>query len=440
MIDPKPPTEPLSGVDRAWLRMDSHDNPMVITGFFAFDEPMDVPLLRTLVDAWADRFPRFRQRASADGLRWEQAELDLEWHVAEEDLPAVTDEDFRRFVSSAITRPLPPDRPLWKMTVVDRPGGGSAVFFCFHHALGDGIALTKVLLALCDQPPEFDAKTGSAGAGPRIPTRLNIPEQALDLLRHPSHLLDLWGAAAPWAGTLARLTTLSPDPPTGLKGGLAGAKQTAWMDTIPLDAVKAAGRRHGATINDLLMAAVSGALRRYVLDHGFEPQAVRALIPVNLRPRGGPPRLGNYFGLVLPSLPLDEADPLGRLHRARAEMLRIKRSVEAPISFALLQAIGHAASAVEEEVMRFFGAKASLVLTNVPGPRTPLSLAGRTITDLMFWVPQAGDLGLGVSVMSYNGGIRVGVMTDAGVIPDPERLVRGVEEELTRLGVKRGAS
>jgi len=434
MPDPSA-TEPLTGVDRAWLRMDSHDNPMVITGFFAFDEPVDVPLLRRLVDAWTRRFPRFRQRPTADGLQWEEAELDLSWHVAEEELPDGTEEDFRRFVSSAITRPLPPTRPLWKMTVVARPGG-SAVFFCIHHAIGDGIALTKVLLALCDQPPAFEARTGSAGGVPRIASNLHVPEQVMDLILHPSHLLDLWGAAAPWAGSLARLTTLSPDPPVGLKGGLAGAKQTAWMDPVPLDAVKAAGRRHGATVNDLLVAAVGGALRRYVLDHGFDPRSVRALIPVNLRPRGGPPRLGNYFGLVLPSLPLDEPDPLGRLHRARAEMLRIKASVEAPISFALLQAIGHAAAAVEEEVMRFFGTKASLVLTNVPGPREHLSLAGSRVADLMFWVPQAGDLGLGVSIMSYAGNVGVGVMTDAGVIPDPETLVAGIRAELGLLGVR----
>ncbi len=214
-----------------------------------------------------------------------------------------------------------------------------------------------------------------------------------------------------------------------------GVKQTAWMAPLPIEGVKAASRRHGVTINDLLMAAVAGALRRYLIDRGAEPGVVRALIPVNLRPAGAPPRLGNYFGLVLPELPLDEADPLGRRHRARAEMLRIKRSVEAPISFALLQAIGHTAARVEEEVMRFFGTKTSLVLTNLPGPRSPLQLAGRTVADLMFWVPQSGDLGLGISVMSYAGAVRVGVMSDAGVVPDPERIVAGVREELGRLGV-----
>jgi len=452
----------MSGVDRAWLHMGHRDNPMVISGFFAFAEHMDVDLLRSLVWERMQRFPRFLQRpVEHDGpLRWDAADVDMTWHVREEVLAGPGEAHFQWFLGTLISQPLLRDRPLWQMTVVQRPEGGSAVFVRIHHAIGDGIALLKVLLSLCDHPPVFEGRTGSAGTGklhvpahvlshvrellPRrhhsasaIEATRAVLQDGLGMLRHPGQLRDLAAAGVPWASALLRLTTLPPDPPTAVKGRLTGAKKAAWAAPVQLDAVKAAGRRHGATLNDLVVAAVAGAVRGYLTSGGqSDVPALRALIPINLRPPGGAPRLGNYFGLVLPELPVDEPDPLGRLHRSQAEMGRIKGSVEPAITFALLQAVGHAAAVIEENLLRFFSKKTSMVLTNVPGPRSALTLAGRTITDLMFWVPQAGDLGLGFSVMSYDGEVRIGVMTDAGVIPEPHRLVRGVEEELRRLGVR----
>lgn len=442
-------------------------NPMVISGFFAFDRTMDLDALRLTVAERMFAFPRFRSRVvhSATGPRWvDVADLDVREIVGEEELPAPGDEeDLRRFVSVAVTRPLAMDRPLWRMTLLRRPTG-DVLHFLIHHAIGDGIALMKVLLSLCDgAEDESVRRTGHSGkgAGP-VPKRVQDEVRALlrsgsqrdavatlhaakallgdglRLLRHPRQAGRLLHAASPWADSLAHLSLLSPDPPTPLKSRLAGAKVAAWSAPLSLADVKHAAKTHGATINDLLLASVAGALHRHLesLGQPLPPdQGLRALVPINLRPPSTAARLGNHFGLILPELPVGEVDLLARLHKTRDEMARIKNSVEPAISFALLQAIGHASDAVEEEVLRFFGSKASLVLTNVPGPRRQLSLAGAPVRDLMFWVPQAAELGLGVSLLSYAGRVHLGVIADFGVVPDPAALLREIRRELGRLGV-----
>ena len=447
----------LSGVDHAWLRMDSPVNPMVITGFFAFDAPLDPERLRAVV---ADRllaFPRFAQRVVDEGSshRWQDVEVDLDRHILHDRIPEPADDAaFQDFVGELITRRLDPERPLWRMTVLENHPRGSALFFHFHHALADGVALMKVLLSLCDREGE-PMRTGSAGAGTlgggllrQVRGLLRSPQQdasaaieaakgllsgGLDLIAHPSHALHAIEGGAPWAGALQRLTTLPPDPHTLLKRPLEGRKQAVWSAPMPLSELKAVGRRHGVTLNDVVLTALVGGLRETMRDQHVPPDAVRAMIPVNLRPPGGPPRLGNYFGFAIPSLPVGQADRLARLHGVRAEMARIKDSVEPAISFALLQALGLAGPGVEERVLRFFGAKSSLVMTNVPGPAERLDLAGESIAEMMFWVPQGGDLGLGLSVLSYAGHVRVGVVADRGVLPDPGALLARVEDELRAL-------
>jgi diacylglycerol O-acyltransferase / wax synthase len=451
------PTSRLTGVDHAWLRMHSEQNPMVITGFFVFEGDFDVHALREVAKDRLLRFSRFSQRVveAHGGHSWQDVDIDLEQHVVVARIPEPSDEDaFREFVGELVGRPLDPELPLWRMTVLPNHPRGSAVFFYFHHALGDGVALMKVLLTLCDRPGE-PPQTGSAGRLKadsalvkqvrgllRSPTKdpsatidavRHLVADGFDLLRHPTHARPILEAGAPWAGAVQRLTTLPPDPKTLLKRPLSGRKRTAWSAPMPLAELKNVGRRHGVTLNDIVLTALVGGVRATLKEAGEHAATVRAMVPVNLRPAGGPPRLGNYFGLAMPSMPVGERDRLARLHRVRQEMLRIKNSVEPAVSFALLQGIGHAGAAVEEKVLRFFGAKSSLVMTNVPGPRETLELAGLPIVEMMFWVPQTGDLGLGLSVLSYAGSVRIGIMSDSGVLADPGLLLRRVEDELAAL-------
>jgi WS/DGAT/MGAT family acyltransferase len=208
-----------------------------------------------------------------------------------------------------------------------------------------------------------------------------------------------------------------------------------WSDPIPLEEVKALGRAMESTINDVLLAALTGALRRYLVERGGEPVDVRAFIPVNLRPLDEPiPReLGNRFGLVFLQLPVHEAEPRRRLKELKRRMDALKRSPEAAVTFGLLGVVGLMPTAVEQRIIEVLGPRGTLVMTNVPGPRHAVYLAGTRLAGLMFWVPQAAKVALGVSIFSYAGQVTVGVSVDAGLVPDPHRLVSAFQDELRAL-------
>jgi diacylglycerol O-acyltransferase len=157
---------------------------------------------------------------------------------------------------------------------------------------------------------------------------------------------------------------------------------------------------------------------------------VRALVPVNLRPLGGAPGLGNAFGLVFLDLPVAAPTLDERVERLRARMQALKASVDALVTYGVLWLLGKAPIALEQRANAFFTAKASLVLTSVPGPRRRVRLAGHAVERMMFWVPHPASLGLGISILTYAGEVVVGVRADTAVMPDPARLVRAIEEEL----------
>jgi len=251
-------------------------------------------------------------------------------------------------------------------------------------------------------------------------------------------LLDNPGRAAEGVYRLGRLVLLPPDQQTAFKGELGRRKRAAWSKPVPLDDFKAIGRAFGATVNDVLVATATGALRRYLEARG-EPTggvSIRASVPVNLRPLDEAHKLGNSFGLVFLTLPVGTVDPVKRLRSIKKEMDELKRSPEALVAYAVLNLMGFAPVEVERLGLRFFGSKATAVLTNVPGPREPLYLAGRRLNHVMFWVPQSGHLGLGISILSYAGGVMLGVATDEGLVSDPERIVDGFEKEFKSLRQK----
>ncbi|MCI0397768.1 MAG: WSD1 family O-acyltransferase, partial [Chloroflexi bacterium] len=199
--------------------------------------------------------------------------------------------------------------------------------------------------------------------------------------------------------------------------------------------VKAISKVTGGTVNDVLLTAAAGALGRYLRHHGQPIGGLdfRAAVPVNLRPMDEEPTLGNNFGLVFLALPVGVDDPLERLQELKRRMDAIKGSVEAVVAFGILAAVGLATAEIQDLVVQLFGAKATTVMTNVPGPRETRYFAGKAMRQVMFWVPQSGRLGLGVSILSYAGEVLLGVATDAGLVPDPEMIIQSFQEEFEAL-------
>jgi hypothetical protein len=252
----------------------------------------------------------------------------------------------------------------------------------------------------------------------------------------PTQAIDSAKAAAGVAQELAYLATMPTDTATRLKGKPGTVKCVAWSDPIDLVRVKDVGYVLGASVNDVLLASVAGAIRNYIVTKGdsIDPNAtLRAFVPVNLRPKGKEYKLGNHFGLVGLELPIGEANPIARVFEVRRRMNGLKNGYQAAVSMALLGVLGYVPKAVQKQALGLLSDKGTAVMTNVPGPANPLYLAGAKISQNMFWVPQSGNVGVGVSILSYAGGVQFGLITDRKLCPDPENIIAGFATEFDKL-------
>ena len=453
------PGEAMSNVDAAWLHMEDRTNLMIITGVLSFYEKLEFPKLKELIEDRFLGYDRFRQRVVESplpmvGPRWvEDKYFNLRSHLQRVALPDPGGQDeLQEMVSTLMSTPLDATKPLWQFQYIENYRGGSAVVARIHHCIADGIALVRVLLGMTDDSPKGSPKVrrtrrrrAPLGGGPWLPEVVNealysvrratgkVVDGTIETLLDPARTAELAGEGLKATGVLGRLALMPADPMTRLKGDLGTAKRCAWSKVLALDEVKSFIKTTGATINDVLLNGVAGALRRYLIARGEELRPgleIRAIVPVNLRPEGAVEQLGNRFGLVFLALPVGVADRTERLRELKARMDSIKNSTEAVVTYAVLNALGTASSSVESQAVRFFGSKATAVMTNVPGPREELYLAGKAMRSMMFWVPQAAHLGLGVSILSYAGQVRLGVVTDAGLMPDPKSLIEAFQEEM----------
>lgn len=455
-----PRREAMSKVDTAWLRMERPTNLMMITGVLMFADPLDLVSLKRLIDERWLSFPRFRQKAvdAATGAHWEDDEdFDLDWHVRLTALPGKADKAaLENLVSLLASTGLDHSKPLWQFHLVERYNGGSAVIARIHHCYADGIALVQVLLSLTDvsREPKPGADLPRAWLkddGHKITKRFFDPaveqfdravkmggkvmEKSLEMYRDPG----LAGVLAKEGGEIARelgqVLMLPDDPDTPLKAGLGVSKRCAWAPPLPLEEVKTIARALDCTVNDVLLAAAAGALRAYLLEQGFDPDGcgIRATVPVNLRPLEHAKKLGNHFGLVFLDLPIHESNPLRRLQHVAENMRHIKTSRQAIMTYGVLAALGMAPPAVQKMALELFSKKGTVVATNVPGPQMPLYMAGAEISELMFWVPQSGNIGIGISILSYNGRVHFGLISDAKCIARPQEVIDRFAPEFEKL-------
>ena len=264
--------------------------------------------------------------------------------------------------------------------------------------------------------------SGVLGAARKLGATL--VEKGADMWSDPAKAVALAGQGTALTAEIAKLALMPQDSPTRFKGRPGVTKRVAWTDPLPLAEVKTIGHALGASVNDVLLSCVAGALRGYLVDKGDDTDGVmlRALVPVNLRPLEKAYKLGNQFGLVFLDLPIGIENPVERLYAVRANMNALKGSFQPVLALGLLAAMGSGPKALQDVLLEALARNATSVMTNVPGPQQPLYLAGAPIESLMFWVPQSGDIGMGVSIISYNGAVQFGVITDSRLCPDPDRI------------------
>jgi WS/DGAT/MGAT family acyltransferase len=457
--------ERISGVDTAWLRMEQPTNLMMIVGVMMFERRLELKALKRIIEARFLAYRRFRQKAVQDaaGAWWETEEnFDIDSHVHRIALPGKADKaELEALASDLASTPLDFAKPLWQFHLIDNYLGGSALITRIHHCYADGIALVQVMLSLTADT----AKASLSARKPAIPENSGGEAEFWEQILKPvtgalegaaqmgKYLLEQGKSVAAnpqlasgaiegatrkgmdFAGEVARIALMGADSPTRFKGTLGVRKRTAWAEPMPLDEVKVMGKALGCSINDVLLSFATGALRGYLTDKGdsVEGVEVRALVPVNLRPPGQANNLGNHFGLVFLDLPVGIENPLQRLYEIRYRMSELKGSYQPIIALGLLSAVGYGPRILQEQVVNLLGKNGSAVMTNVPGPQHPLYLAGQRITELDFWVPQSGGIGMGLSILSYDGRIQFGVITDEGLVPDPHSIVDRFADEYEKL-------
>ncbi len=469
----------MGSADAAWLHMDRPTNLMVVNAVLWLDEALDWERLRTVVqERLVDPFPRFRQRVAEPRLglgtpSWEDYDsFDVDLHLHRVALPAPADRtQLEALVADRMVVALDRSRALWEMHLIEGYRGGCAVHIRVHHAIADGIALARVLLSMTDDEdaagtprptpiaPSTDverrgglapvlrpARAAIGAAGAAIGAARSLAggtwSEGRSLLAEPSRAIDLAAGARAGARALAKVLVPLPDTDTVLRGELGVAQRVTWTEPLSLADVKELAHASGATVNDVLLAGLTGALRRYLLARDSLVDEIHVLVPFNLRPLDEPlPRdLGNHFGLVRLALPVGIAGRAERLAAVHREMDTIKHSPEGVMAYAVLEAMGVTPVQVESALVDLFSGSGSAVVTNVPGPRRRVLLAGTPVRGVLVWAPVAGGMGISVSIISYAGEVTVGLMTDAALVPDPGRIARGFAAEMRALRTAVGGS
>jgi WS/DGAT/MGAT family acyltransferase len=462
--------ERMSKVDTAWLRMDSSSNLMMIVGVWVIRPGVAYADLAQRLEERLLKYPRFVQRAVEDaaGATWVSDEnFDMAHHLVPTALPqaeaAKQQDALQERLAELCMQPLDRSRPLWQFHLVENYQGGSALMVRIHHCIADGIALISVMQSLVDggAPPPQRHRTNELAEGPQewlidhlLKPLTQLAVSAMDKAGD-SAVRSLGALMAPQksvesglAGSvdvaklayqvvtdLAALALMEDDSPTALKGVPGIHKRVAWCKPLPLADVKAVGRALNCSVNDVLLGCVAGAIGGYLRAHGDTVQGknIRAMVPVNLRPLEQAYKLGNHFGLAPLTLPIGLDNPVERVYEVRHRMRSLKGSTQPLLTFGLLAVAGLLIKPAQDAMLGLFSKKTTAVMTNVPGSNVKQKLCGSTIEETLFWVPQSGSVGLGVSILSYGGGVQFGVVADTTLCPQPQHIIDLFAPEFEKL-------
>ncbi|WP_416396877.1 wax ester/triacylglycerol synthase family O-acyltransferase [Allohahella sp. A8] len=478
------PIDPVSGNDAAWLRLDRPTNHMIITAM-AITDALEPTRFTQLIE---QRFAHLRRFCCRPVLHsgvylWEQVDtVDLLKHIRHERLPPNAGKsELEHFVSALQSQPLSPDRPLWEFILLQGYGSQSVAIMRVHHCYADGLALISIFAALTDGDPDGPAggsgdseagKVSHGGASSRRRRTAQSIKAGLEAVSHGvERVTQLNFRLSPesyhWlkaetlegrglqllnsAAEFARLAALPRDPETAMSQPLGERKRALWSARLPLDDFKMVARQYGASVNDVLLSCVAGGLGKYLADRQSveESLELRATVPVNLRPATQSPSLaaandgssqhqaddeddllGNQFGTIFIPLAVGLRNRVERLYKTKHDMRALKGSVQPMLSHIVIGAAGLLPTVLQQPLMDSFSNKTSLVLSNVPGSKEPRFIAGSAVNELMFWVPQGGETGLGISLLSYNGFVQIGLLCDPQCVDVPQQLMDSICSEL----------
>ena len=419
----------LRGDDAVWLQ-DRPTNRHVIHALMLIEGSPDIEKLRELVAerlVWAkdkkgERIcARLTQIISTHlgNFAWEEDnDFNIENHVKywEGRLPASQDE-LEQVLSEICSAPLQMrNLSPWQFVVIPTTLDRNIFAFLLriHHSMADGVALTRIfVMNLYDNPPQ----------GPE-PKKFTTKQR-----------MFMWCKAA-LVGPLMVIEKIFATCDRSLVHGqeLSGKKVVSWSKDFSLSVVKRIKNATGTTVNDVLVSCIAGGLYDYLKNCGVpKPDDMWASVPVDIRATSKSLKFKNKFALVFLRLPIAAADCLERLFITKHRMDIIKRSAEPLVTATTVKFLMMVPGCISKPLLDFFSCKMSCVLSNVPGPQDLLHIGGQTIVEGIFWPPQRADIGIGLSIFSYGGGIRVGIYADTNVLTEPKIVVEGIEKHFTAL-------
>ena len=457
----------LTGLDSSFLHLEQDAAHMHVAGCAIFEgEPPTHAELVEAIDSRLHLVPRYRQRLAfvpfGQGRPvWiDDPHLNLAFHVRHTALPAPgAEEQLMRMTGRVFSQALDRSRPLWEIWLVEGLSGGRfALLSKTHHALVDGISGVDIMTVLFDTSP--DPMPVAPPDQPWVPKPIPSSAQLLaDALREratvPAEMLrgvraavrgprTVAGRAVRSAGALGELalTGLRPAPATLLNVPIGPHRRFTWVRG-DLDQFKAVKNALGGTVNDVVLAAVAGALGRFLRLHGEATDGLelRAMIPVSVRADVERGALGNRVAAMWAPLPVGVTDPDDRLHAISDAMRELKASGQAVGAQVLTELAGFAPPTIISQAARLQARQRlfNLVVTNVPGPQFPLYLLGRELESIFPMVPLAKNTALGIAILSYNGQLNFGLsgdydaLADIGVLADELRA--SIDELVTAAGL-----
>ena len=450
----------LSGLDASFLHLEDGPAHMHVASTTLFEGP--APSYEELRDHIASRLhlvPRFRQKLRFVPLNqgrpvWvDDPRLNLDYHLRHTSLPPPgSEEQLRTLAARIFSQRLDRTKPVWEMWLVDGlEGGRFAIVGKTHHCLVDGVSGVDITTVLFDLDPEPEPTTGSEEEwlpepepsdaqllGEALLERATSPAEAVRgvraLLRAPRQVAGAVIEGLGAAGSIAR-TGLSA-PPSPFNRRIGPYRRFAWVrsDLADLKRVKDVA---GGTVNDVVLAAVSGALGRYLRSRGHSTHELelRAMVPISVRTADQHGALGNQVSAMMAPLPVWCADPTERLRTVSATMGDLKSSKQAVGASLLTEVTDFAPPTIAAQAarlqsrQRFF----NMVVTNVPGPQFPLYLLGRRLEDVFPMVPLAKNQTVCFALMSYDGRINFGVTADYDAMPDLDALAADLEASIAEL-------
>jgi WS/DGAT/MGAT family acyltransferase len=442
-----------TALDLAFLDLETPQAPLHVGWTLRFDgSAPPVAALRRHLDARLGAVPRFRRRLVRPVLGapyWaDDAGFDVARHVHAVALRSPG--ELRAVAGRLLSSSLPEDRPLWRMYLVDGADGGFALVGQAHHALIDGVAAIAVAQLLFGPAGAADAGATwvpEPAPSPAAALRATASVRTRALASAARDAAGVLWPDVPSAPSADRATAALQDAaravdalthardPTALERSTSAERAVAYAD-VPFDAVREAGRAHGATVNDVLLTATAVALRHALRRRGERREAVRALVPVSVR-ADGDADFGNRISFLPIALPVGEPD----VHRALALVAARTAAAKAGGDAGALDALGRAADALPGPGRRLLARGAlralpfTLVVSNVPGPPMALSLLGRPLRAVYPMVPLIHGHALTIGAVSYDGRLHLGLAADAEVVDDAVAIARDLEAAFDALRV-----